>query len=165
MTSSLKESADLHLSVGRGDSEHHANAQRVWRQYFETSERLRVYLEAHLKDSYSLTLGDYNVLLTLSEHGGSMRLGDIASAIVFSKSRLTYQIKTMERRGLVTRHECHKDGRGISAKITAKGRRVFRRAARGHTALIDDVFIDGLTAQDVLALQRVCERVERRISK
>ena len=101
----------------------------AFRVYFETTARLLDRLEKRLKDQLGLTLSEYNMLLLLSEAPeGRMRMGQLASAIVFSPSRLTYQVKVLSERGLVRRVKCSEDGRSWQAELTDEGRAVFRRA-------------------------------------
>ena len=101
--------------------------------YFETTARLLDRLEKRLKQQVGLTLSEYNMLLLLSEAPeGHMRMGQLADAIVFSPSRLTYQVKVLSDRGLVKRVKCQDDGRAWQAELTAAGRTMFRKASVIH---------------------------------
>src|SRR5690625_7014133 len=85
-----------------------------------------------------LTLSEYNMLLLLSEAPeGRMRMGQLADAIVFSPSRLTYQVKVLSERGLVKRVKCPEDGRAWEAELTTEGRTMFRRASVIHAKGVD----------------------------
>ena len=73
-----------------------------WRAYIEASQRLFTQLEDDLRADGELSFADYHVLVLLSEAPGQrLRMGELAGRLVFSPSRLTYQISTMQRRGLV----------------------------------------------------------------
>ena len=78
--------------------------RQAWRAYFEATALLQDRLDRTLKDGADLHLADYNLLLLLSEAPeGRMRMGELARLMVFSPSRVTYQVKTLEQRGLVER--------------------------------------------------------------
>ena len=73
-----------------------------WRAFIESSQLLMTRLEDDLRDTSELTFADYHVLVLLSEAPQQrLRMGELASKLIFSPSRLTYHIGTMERRGLV----------------------------------------------------------------
>lgn len=109
-----------------------------------------------------LTLGDYNVLLLLSEAPENrLRMGQLASRMVFSPSRLTYQVKNLEARGLVTRQACSDDRRGSEAELTEAGRRLFRQAAAVHARQVRQEFLDQLDEQETQTLLRVFSRLGR----
>src|SRR4051812_4215705 len=78
-----------------------------WRAYIEASQRLFTRLEDDLRADGELSFADYHVLVLLSEAPGQrLRMGELASRLVFSPSRLTYQVSAMQRRGLVARQAC-----------------------------------------------------------
>lgn len=148
-------------SVGAGHREKGASLQ-AWRAYFEATALLQDRAERHLKEQMDLTLGDYNVLLLLSEAPENrLRMGQLASRMVFSPSRLTYQVKTLESRGLVSRQSCSEDRRGSEALLTDAGRRVFRKAAAVHARQIKEDFLDQLDEQETQTLLQVFSRLGR----
>src|SRR2546430_1705026 len=72
----------------------------VWREFIETAEALRSELASRLQGESTLSLGDYAVLLALSEApGGRKRSSDLAAHIGWERSRLSHHLGRMERRG------------------------------------------------------------------
>lgn len=141
-----------------------SNAElNCWRRYFESSQRLLTRLEDDLRDT-GLSMADYHVLVLLSEAPGQrLRMGELASRLVFSPSRLTYQISSMERRGLVLRQTCPRDRRGSEAVLTAAGLLALREAAPVHLASVRQHFLDDLDETEIECLTRVFERLDRRL--
>jgi len=132
----------------------------AFRVYFETTARLLDRLEKRLKDQLGLTLSEYNMLLLLSEAPeGRMRMGQLASAIVFSPSRLTYQVKVLSERGLVRRVKCSEDGRSWQAELTDEGRAVFRRASIIHARGVKRLFTDAVSAEQLAMIHQVFGQV------
>src|SRR5690554_6282399 len=84
----------------------------VWREYFETAEALRSRLASRLQSEGQLSMGDYEVLLTLSEsEGNRLRSSELAARMSWERSRLSHHLGRMEKRGLISREECAEDSR------------------------------------------------------
>lgn len=133
-----------------------ALAPRAWRQYFEGSRLLENELEHRLKASSGLDLGDFNVLLVLSEAPGlRMRMGDLARALAFAPGRLTYRVGALEREGLVVREASVADGRGTDAVLTAAGRTRLRKARPVHARHVEELFLGDLDDEALEVLARV----------
>ena len=115
----------------------------MWRAYFESSLLLETRLDHDLRSTSGLSLIDYNVLLLLAEaEGHRLRMGELASQMVFSASRATYQVKSMEKRGLVLRQTAADDGRGSEAVLTATGMEALRDASPKHARTVEALFTD-----------------------
>ncbi|MFE9201743.1 MarR family winged helix-turn-helix transcriptional regulator [Micromonospora sp. NPDC007230] len=142
------------------------NPERMtaWRAYIEASQRLFTQLEDDLRADSELSFADYHVLVLLSEATGQrLRMGELASRLVFSPSRLTYQISSMQKRGLVARQSCPEDRRGSEAVLTAAGLLALREAAPHHLRSVRTHLIDDLDDAEVACLTRVFERLGRRL--
>lgn len=136
----------------------------AFRMYFETTARLLDRLEKLLKHELGLTLSEYNTLLLLAEAPeGHMRMGQLADAIVFSPSRLTYQVKVLSDRGLMQKVKCPEDGRAWQAELTPAGRTMFRRASVIHAKGVKELFTDVVDAQQLAVLHQIFTKVSERI--
>ena len=139
--------------------------RQAWRTYWEATALLRDRLEKTLKEEMKLGLTDYNLLLVLIEAGGSMRMGELANRLVFAPSRITYRVKHLSERGLVTRKSEDNDRRGALAAITDEGRALFREAAKLHSCQVEELFLDHLEPGDDEALLKVFTRVGKNLDK
>ncbi|MEU1808991.1 MarR family winged helix-turn-helix transcriptional regulator [Micromonospora aurantiaca (nom. illeg.)] len=141
-----------------------AERMACWRAYIESSQRLFTRLEDDLRADSDLSFADYHVLVLLSEAPGQrLRMGELADRLVFSPSRLTYQITTMQKRGLVAKEACPADRRGSEAVLTAAGLLALREAAPHHLRSVRAHLIDDLDDAEVACLTRVFERLGRRL--
>ncbi|MGV9762573.1 MULTISPECIES: MarR family winged helix-turn-helix transcriptional regulator [Micromonospora] len=141
-----------------------AERTACWRAYIESSQRLFTRLEDDLRTDSDLSFADYHVLVLLSEAPGQrLRMGELADRLVFSPSRLTYQITTMQKRGLVAKEACPADRRGSEAVLTAAGLLALREAAPHHLRSVRAHLIDDLDDAEVACLTRVFERLGRRL--
>jgi DNA-binding MarR family transcriptional regulator len=135
-----------------------------WRAYIESSQRLMTQLEEDLRADSGLTFHDYHVLVLLAEAPGRrLRMGELANRLVFSPSRLTYQIGSMEKRGLVARESCPDDRRGSEAVLTAEGLHTLRAAAPHHLRSVRAHFVDDLDEAEIAVLTRVFTRLGERL--
>jgi len=138
--------------------------KHAWRAYFEATQMLSEVLERRLKQDCGMSLADYNLLLLLYESpAGRLRMGELASRMVFSPSRITYQVKTLVARGLIDRRPASCDRRGYEAVLTDDGRAAFRRAAIGHARQVDELFLGHLEPGEAESLARIFSRLGRRL--
>lgn len=123
---------------------------RVWRDYIETAEALRTRLAGRLQAETSLSSGDYQVLLALSEAGQrTLRSSALASQIGWERSRLSHHLGRMEKRGLVQRITCADDVHGIDVTMTGQGAETFHAATVPHLRAVRELFADALTDQQL----------------
>jgi DNA-binding MarR family transcriptional regulator len=136
--------------------------QRSWRTFIESSWALHTHLEEELRAATGLSMNDYHVLVVLSEAPERrLRMGELAGRLVFSPSRVTYQISSMVRRGLVRKQSCPGDGRGQEAVLTDEGLAALEAAAPLHLITVRDSFVDRLDTEELAVIARVFEKVRK----
>ncbi len=132
---------------------------RAWRAYVDTLVPLQHALEADLAP-FELTLGDYEVLVALSEQPERrMRMCDLAGEMRLSPSGLTRRLDGLVRRGLVSREPSPDDRRVMLAVLTDDGREILEAAAPHHVEGVRSRVIDRLTRAEVEAMGAVFEKV------
>lgn len=133
--------------------------QKVWRQLLWLESRLRERLDDELRCAHGITLGDYGVLVHLSQAGpGGLRMSELALRSLLSRSGLTRRVDALERAGLVERRACPADGRGALALLTALGEQRLEEAAPTHVEGVRRYLID--VVGDVRALGEALGRIE-----
>ncbi|WP_250444429.1 MarR family winged helix-turn-helix transcriptional regulator [Actinotalea sp. C106] len=138
-------------------------AQHVhWRAYLLGSARLNEALTRQLEAEAGLSLSEYEILVRLSEvPGRTVRMSELADALVFSRSRLTHTVTRLERRGLVERRTCAADGRGVNCVMTDEGFALLRDAAPGHVRAVRAHLLDLLTDEQFAVLGEAMAAVVR----
>ncbi|MEV7416955.1 MarR family transcriptional regulator [Streptomyces sp. NPDC089919] len=127
--------------------------QCAWRTYLDVNRLLTHRLEKDLQP-FGLTNNDYEILVNLSEsEDHRMRMSDLATATLQSKSRLSHQITRMEAAGLVVRANCESDRRGLYAVLTDQGMETMRKVAPHHVASVREHFIDMLSEEGLAGLR------------
>jgi DNA-binding MarR family transcriptional regulator len=133
-----------------------------WRAFIEGSWELHTRLEDDLRAATGLSMADYHVMVVLSEAPEHrLRMGELAGRLVFSPSRLTYQISSMVKRGLVRKQPCPQDGRGQEAVLTEAGMDQLVAAAPLHLKTVRDSFIDHLDDDELAVVGRVFDRIRK----
>jgi DNA-binding MarR family transcriptional regulator len=136
--------------------------QKAWRTFIESSWALHTHLEEDLRAQTGLSMNDYHVLVVLSEAPNRrLRMGELAGRLVFSPSRITYQINSMVKRGLVRKQPCPEDGRGQEAVLTDEGMQALEAAAPLHLITVRDSFINRLEPDELDVIHRVFDKVRK----
>lgn len=142
-----------------------AHELRIWGEYIETAELLRSQIAAGLQRDSGLSIGDYSVLLALSEADEHrMRSSELAAHIGWDRSRLSHHVGRMERRELVRREECATDSRGAEIVLTPTGADAFDGSTVPHLRDIRSVFVDALTAEQLAAAGEVARALRRHLT-
>lgn len=125
--------------------------QRVWRNYLSLQTRLQAAMHRQLQRECGLSLADYEILVVLAERGES-RIFQLNQEIGWEQSRLSHQLSRMRARDLVDRQGSDHDKRGATVAITPAGRAALAAAAPGHVGLVRAVLFDGMTPDQLSAL-------------
>jgi len=134
--------------------------QVIWRAFLGGITVLMDQLDRDLRTQHDLSLGEYEILVRLSEAPDrSIRMAELAAAIAHSRSRVTHTISRLERDGIVRRDQSSEDGRGVSAVLTDHGFSVLEKAAHTHVRGVHDYLIESASPDDFAAVGRVMEQV------
>ncbi len=120
-------------------------------------------LDADLRRSFDLSLGEYEILVRLSERDGRMRMAQLADSLAHSRSRVTHTVTRMQKAGLVRRTTSPEDGRGIVCEMTEAGLDLLNRAAPVHVRGVRAHLVDLVEPEDLRAVARVMDAVSDRL--
>ncbi len=134
--------------------------QRAWRRLAAVVLKLPSELERQLQADADMTHYEYWVLALLSEaEGRTLQLKELAAQSNATQSRLSHVVTRLEERGWVTREPSPDDGRASNAVLTDAGWAKVVATAPGHVEAVRTLVLDGLSAQDVADLERICDRI------
>lgn len=137
---------------------------RIWRGFIETGETLRARLAAQLQSESSLSSGDYQVLLALSEADGhTARSSELAALIDWERSRLSHHLGRMEKRGLVRRVPCADGVHGVDVVLADAGAEAFRAANIPHLRAIRELFVDALSPEQLAEVDDITNALRRHL--
>ena len=134
--------------------------QKNWRAWLTASTLLNDQLSRDLQETHGITIADYEILVRLSETPDRrLRMSELASQTLSSRSRLSHQIDRMERAGFVERQTCADDRRGAFAVMTDQGWTTLVAAAPDHVKSVRTHLVDQLSDEEFASLGAACERV------
>jgi DNA-binding MarR family transcriptional regulator len=137
------------------DGELHA-----WQTFLRAHHVVTDTLDEELSREQDLPLGSYEVLLHLAEAPGhALRMSELANQVMLSRSGVSRLVDRLVSEGLVERHTCQSDGRGVYAGLTDAGMRRLRRAAPTHLRGVREHFTDRLSGRELDELARLLDKL------
>ena len=119
----------------------HDDRLSAWRALLLAQSRVLRAIEADLSRKRLLRLGWYDVLLELNAAPGRrLRMQELASQVVLSRTRVSRLVDELVKEGLVERLPDPDDGRAAFAVLTRPGRDELRRTAPAYLSGIEEHF-------------------------
>jgi DNA-binding MarR family transcriptional regulator len=131
----------------------------AWRSLLRAHATLMRQLEKELKQQTGLALADYDVLAQLAIADGELRMTDLASRALISRSGMTRRIARLVDEGLVRRSEANADGRGVLVALTNAGAARLAETVPAHARGIAESFASRLDDQELAVLEGALDKV------
>lgn len=139
-----------------------ADEQTAWRGLISGYAAMERRLEKELLANFDISSDDYAILVLLSEAPGRrQRMSALADHGLIARPQVTYRIRRLEERGIVSRCPDEEDGRGTWAQLTDEGFALLERAARHHVTNVRELVLDSMTREEFLGLGAAMEKVYR----
>jgi DNA-binding MarR family transcriptional regulator len=90
---------------------------------------------------------------------------ELCNALGWEKSRLSHQVRGMQKDGLISREPNPADARSTMVCLLPAGRATIEKAAPGHVADVRRNFIDLLTPAELDMLAALNERILRHLAE
>jgi DNA-binding MarR family transcriptional regulator len=137
---------------------------RLWRAYLAVQRDLQGTLERRLVRDAGLSGADYRLLVPLSEApAGVLRARELGAIVGWERSRISHQVRRMEKRGLLVREDCAEDARGSMVRLTDAGRAAIVAAAPAHVEAVRRYVFDALSDDEIGVLTTAFERILARL--
>ncbi|MFG6503717.1 MarR family winged helix-turn-helix transcriptional regulator [Microbacterium sp. P05] len=136
-----------------------AEELRAWENFQTVAEVLHREVGRELWDDAQLSDAEFSVLAHLQgENSTGVRPSECARSIGWDSSRLSHQLRRLEKRGLVAMKKGDgSDGRATLIIPTAAGQTAYRRAIGPHLRAAKRWFADALTDAQVRNLNDVLD--------
>jgi len=136
-----------------------AHEDRAWRAFIHAHDQIEAHLNRRLQES-GLSGADYEVLAVLSAlDGDRMPARDLCIALGWEKSRLSHQLRRMQKDGLIGREPNPDDARSTMVCLLPAGLVAIEKAAPRHVEDVRRNFIDLFTPAELDLLAALNERV------
>jgi DNA-binding MarR family transcriptional regulator len=137
---------------------------RAWRAFVYAHQQIEAHLNRRLQQS-GLSGADYAVLAVLSAADEDrMPAHALCKALSWEKSRLSHQVRRMQKDGLISREPNPDDARSTMVRLMPAGRAAIEKAAPGHVEDVRRNFIDLLSPAELDMFTALNERVLRHVA-
>jgi DNA-binding MarR family transcriptional regulator len=118
-------------------------------------------LERALRRDHELSVSEYGVLDVLGRQDGwHMRMTQLSNAVVLSQSATTRLVTRLEDRGLLQRHLCPTDRRGIYTEVTAAGHELLTAARPTHDSAVSAALDAAAQVPELAPLVTALDRLD-----
>jgi DNA-binding MarR family transcriptional regulator len=131
----------------------------AWRSLLRAHATLMRQLQTDLEQQTGLALADYDVLAQLAIAGGELRMTELASRALISRSGMTRRVARLVDEGLVRRSDANADGRGVLVALTDAGVDRLVETVPAHARGIAEYFVSRLDDQELAVLESALAKV------
>jgi len=131
----------------------------AWRALLQAHATLMRRLETDLERETGLALADFDVLAQLAVAGGDLRMTELATRALISRSGMTRRVARLVDEGLVSRASAGADARGVVVTLTDAGVARLTETAPVHMRGVAELFVAQLDDQELAVLQGALKKV------
>ncbi len=124
----LLESTDFESRLAESDHQ----ALKLWLRLLACTTRVETVIRNRLRSEFGTTLPRFDLLAQLEREPGGLTMGELSARMMVTGGNVTGIVDQLEGEGLVAREDHPSDRRAFRVRLTAAGRRQFRRMAAVH---------------------------------
>ncbi len=137
-----------------GDRGGHKDELRLWLRLLTCANLMQAELRRRLRKGFATTLPRFDLLAALDRSPDGLTLGEVSRRMMVSNGNVTGLAARLEAEGLVERSADAADRRAFRLRLTARGRREFRRQSAAHEGWVAEL-LAGLAPEERAALHRL----------
>jgi len=118
----------------------HHQALKIWLRLLACTTRVENVIRQRLRSEFGTTLPRFDLMAQLDREPEGLSMGELSARLMVTGGNVTGIVDQLEGEGLVQRTEHPSDRRAWQVRLTAAGRRQFRRMAAVHEAWIVELF-------------------------
>ena len=130
--------------ASRVADDHHQDL-KLWLRLLACTTRVENVIRQRLRSEFGTTLPRFDLMAQLDREAEGLSMGELSARLMVTGGNVTGIVDQLEGEGLVVREDHPTDRRAFRVRLTAAGRRQFRRMAAVHEAWIVELF-DGWDA-------------------
>jgi DNA-binding MarR family transcriptional regulator len=131
----------------------------AWDSFLRAHATLMRRLEVDLAQATGLALADFDVLAQLARAGGELRMTDLATRALISRSGMTRRVARLVEEGLVRRANANTDARGVVVALTDAGTARLTETAPVHLRGVSELFVAQLDDQELAVFKNALDKV------
>jgi DNA-binding MarR family transcriptional regulator len=118
----------------------HHQALKIWLRLLACTTRVENVIRQRLRSEFGTTLPRFDLMAQLDREPEGLSMGELSARMMVTGGNVTGIVDQLESEGLVQRAAHPSDRRAYQVRLTAAGRRQFRRMATVHEAWIIELF-------------------------
>jgi DNA-binding MarR family transcriptional regulator len=144
-------------------TDHHHQALRLWLRMLSCTVKIENEIRGRLRSEFGITLPRFDLMAQLERHPEGLRMGELSQRRMVTGGNVTGITDQLQRENLVERVSDPGDRRAYSVRLTAAGRRTFRKMARVHEDWIVEL-LDGVPPSEKEKLIDLLSRLKRQLN-
>jgi DNA-binding MarR family transcriptional regulator len=133
---------------------------KLWLRMLSCTTLIETEIRSRLRAEFGITLPRFDLMAQLDRHPEGLRMGELSRRMMVTSANVTGITNLLEQEGQVAREPVPDDGRAYRIKLTAAGRRAFKRMAARHEAWIVEL-MNGLQEHERTALMALLSTMKR----
>ena len=129
----------------------HKDELRLWLRLLTCTNLIETEIRRRLREEFDTTLPRFDLFAQLERFPEGMTLGELSKRLMVSPGNITGLVDRMVEAGRLKRTPLPSDRRIQIVKLTAQGRREFRKMAAQHETWVAGLF-EGLSAREITGL-------------
>ncbi|RTZ45870.1 MarR family transcriptional regulator [Candidimonas sp. SYP-B2681] len=113
---------------------------RLWLRLLTCCNLIESQIRSHLRTDFESTLPRFDLMAQLQRTPGGMKMSELSRHMMVTNGNITGITDQLEKEGLVERIKVATDRRSSIIRLTAKGKRSFRKMAKSHEEWIRSMF-------------------------
>lgn len=118
----------------------HHQALKLWLRMLACTTRVENVIRQRLRSEFGTTLPRFDLMAQLDREPDGLSMGELSARMMVTGGNVTGIVDQLEGEGLVVREDHPTDRRAFRVRLTAAGRRQFRRMAAVHETWIVELF-------------------------
>ncbi len=113
-------------------SNEHTQALRLWLRMLACTNLIEGQIRTRLRSHFGITLPRFDLMSQLERSPEGLKMGELSRRMMVTGGNVTGITDQLVSEGLVVREDNPNDRRAYIVKLTADGRRMFRKMAEAH---------------------------------
>ncbi|WP_353153281.1 MarR family transcriptional regulator [Pollutimonas bauzanensis] len=113
---------------------------RLWLRLLTCCNLVESEIRSRLRSEFETTLPRFDLMAQLQRAPGGMKMSELSRHMMVTNGNITGITDQLEKEGLVERVKVATDRRSSLIRLTAKGRRTFKKMAKSHEEWIRAMF-------------------------
>ena len=127
---------------------------RLWLRMMAVHKLVTSEARRRLRADFNMSLSRFDLMAQIDSAGGSLRMGEISNRLMVTTGNITGLTDELEAEGLVERFADPRSRRALLVRLTPKGKKAFRAAAKANEDWIAE-FFSVLSARDKKAMYEI----------